>query len=90
VAISRGDSASIISYVRERRRLRPHEGQRVSIRLQNQVYESFVQSVGPQVELVPIHHLKNPTIPERAIPVRIQKPLELDLRPGELVPVMFN
>jgi multidrug resistance efflux pump len=90
VAIAQHDADFIVSYVREKHRIRPHEGQPVTIRFGNTDYQSKVLSVGAQVELVPLHHLRDPTFPEWAIPVKIEKPKDLMARPGELVPVIFH
>ena len=52
--------------------------------------ETIVDRVGPQVELVPLHHRRDPAVPEWGQPVRIVPPQDLPLRPGELVDVTFT
>jgi hypothetical protein len=52
--------------------------------------EMIVDQVGPQVELVPPHQRRDPTVLEWGQPVRILPPRDLPLRPGELVDVTFQ
>jgi hypothetical protein len=60
----------------------------------SQEYPGQVEDVGPQVTPVPIHQLRDQTMPEWATPVRIRLPAnmlqEVELRPGQLVQVIFH
>ena len=83
----------IVSYVRQEQRIRPAVGMSVAVRLHGSralPVESVVERVGPQVELVPLHHLRDPKTQEWGQPVCIQPPQQLDLRPGELIDVTFQ
>lgn len=87
------DGSSIISYVRQEQRIRPAVGMAVAVRVRGArtpPVESVVERVGPQVELVPQHQLRDPKVPEWGQPVCIQSPPGLELRPGELVDVTFR
>jgi multidrug resistance efflux pump len=90
VAIAKDDAEFIVSYWREKHRARPLKGLPVTIRVRNQEFNTVIDSVGPTVELVPAHHLRDPSRPEWGIPVKFVKPKELQIRPGELVPVIFR
>jgi len=85
--------SSIISYVRQEQRIRPAVGMSVAVRVRGArtpPVESVVARVGPQVELVPGHQLRDPKVQEWGQPVCIQPPPGLDLRPGELIDVTFR
>ncbi len=96
VAIAKPDSNYVISYVREQQRIPVYEGMEVGLRIRSQPgspeYKSSVQVVGPQVTKVPPHQLNDQSVPEWATPVRIPIPaaLQQDLRPGQLVHVIFR
>jgi multidrug resistance efflux pump len=81
----------IVSYVRPTQRLRPEVGMTVAIRPRhgNQIAHAAVDRVGPQVELVPSHQVRDQRVSEWGLPVRIQAPRSLQLRPGELVDLKF-
>jgi len=81
----------IVSYIRPSQRLRPEVGMTVAVRPRNtnRVAHAKVDRVGPQVELVPPHQLRDQKLMEWALPVRIAVPDSLDLRPGELVDLKF-
>jgi multidrug resistance efflux pump len=81
----------IVSYVRPTQRLRPEVGMTVAVRSRNgnQVAHATIDRVGPQVELVPSHQVRDQRIMEWGLPVRIQVPRSLQLRPGELVDLKF-
>lgn len=83
----------VVGYIRDDQRFRPAVGEKVSIRTRTQqplIYESTVDRVGSQVELVVVHQLRNPQYPEWGIPVRIAMPPAAELRPGELVDIRFS
>jgi hypothetical protein len=52
-------------------------------------FESYVAAVAPQVEPIPKRHLHNPNVEEWGIAVQIVIPPEAELRPGELVDLIF-
>jgi multidrug resistance efflux pump len=81
----------IVSYVRPTQRLQPEVGMTVAIRPRhgNQVAHARIDRVGPQVELVPSHQVRDQRVMEWGLPVRIQVPRVLQLRPGELVDLKF-
>jgi multidrug resistance efflux pump len=81
----------IVSYVRPTQRLQPEVGMTVAVRPRHgkQVAHAAVERVGPQVELVPTHQIRDQRVMEWGLPVRIQVPPSLQLRPGELVDLKF-
>lgn len=83
----------IVCYLRQEQRIRPAVGMPVTVRIREtsgRPVTSVVARVGPRVESVPLHHLRDPKTPEWGQPVGIQLPRELTLRPGELVDVTFR
>lgn len=83
----------IVSYVRQEQRVVPVVGLAVDVRarsLPRQSSRSQIEEVGPQVEPVPLHQLRDPKVPEWGLPVRIAIPAGLQLRPGELVDVAIK
>jgi multidrug resistance efflux pump len=93
LSIASTDTQYILSYIREDAGVKPRVGMPVEISVRNlprRTALSEVEEVGPQVELVPPHQLRDPQVPEWGLPVRISVPAELDLRPGELVDVQFR
>ena len=91
IAANRGDF--IIGYVRPTQMLRPEAGMRVTIRPQNSAsggsIGSHVMSVAPQLQALPNRYLRDPDIVEFALPVQIALPAESDLKPGEMVDIVF-
>lgn len=81
----------IVSYVRPTQRLQPEVGMTVAVRPRrgNQVAHATIDRIGPQVELVPSHQVRDQRVMEWGLPVRIQVPRVLQLRPGELVDLKF-
>lgn len=81
----------IVSYVRPTQRLLPEVGMTVAVRPRHgkQIAHAAVERVGPQVELVPSHQIRDQKVMEWGLPVRIQVPRSLQLRPGELVDLKF-
>ena len=93
MTIAAAQGQYILSYVREGQRIRPAVGMEVAVQVRAIPRDSGwarVDRVGPQVELVPPHQLRDPKVPEWGLPVRITLPPELPLKPGELVDVAFN
>ncbi len=91
--VASDEAAYIVSYVRHNHRLQPHVGTNVIVRPRinrTQVATCTVDRVGPQVELVPPHQLRDPKLIEWGLPVRIPVPNSLKLRPGELVDLKFS
>jgi multidrug resistance efflux pump len=82
----------ILTYVRQEQRIQPTVGMPVALRVRGsrtRPVESLVERVGPQVEQLPPHHMRDPKLPEWGQPVWIEPPPQLDLRPGELIDVTF-
>ena len=81
----------IVSYVRPTQRLQPEVGMTVAVRPRRgkEIAHAAVERVGPQVELVPSHQNRDQKVMEWGLPVRIQVPRSLQLRPGELVDLRF-
>ena len=81
----------IVSYVRPTQRLRPEVDMSVAIRPRNtnQVAYTRIERVGPQVEQIPAHQLRDQKLMEWGLPVRIAVPPALNLRPGEIVDLKF-
>jgi len=93
MTIAAADSRYIVSYVRQETRIRPAVGMNVDVSVRSiprLTARATVEEVGPQVELIPSHQLRDPSVPEWGLPVRISVPEELGLRPGELVDVAFE
>jgi multidrug resistance efflux pump len=93
VTLAAEEGRYIVSYVRQEQRIRPAVGMPVAVRLRGSrtlPVGSVIERVGPQVELVPLHHLRDPKTQEWGQPVCIQPPQQLDLRPGELIDVTFQ
>jgi multidrug resistance efflux pump len=92
VTVAADQGRYIVSYVRQEQRIRPAVGMAVTIRVRGSptpAVESVVERVGPHVELVPPHHLRDQKIQEWGQPVSIRAPQHLNLRPGELIDVTF-
>ena len=92
-AIASPDRRFIVSYVRQETRIRPFKGMAVDVTvraLPRRTAEARITEVGPQVELVPVAHLRDPTVPEWGLPVRISLPNSLDVAAGELVDLVFK
>ena len=83
----------IVSYVPQERVPPLTVGMAVAVRVRaagTRPRDSVVESVGPQVEPIPVHQRRNPQVPEWGLPVRVLLPDGLDVRPGELIDVTFN
>jgi len=93
LTVASEESRYILSYVPQERTAQMSVGARVRVRARaagSVPVDSVVDWVGPQVELVPLHHLRNPQVPEWGLPVRILLPDGLPVRPGELIDVSFH
>jgi multidrug resistance efflux pump len=92
LTIAAEQAESIVGYVPVVNRFRPTEGMPVGVRLRipgSRMVRSVVERVGTQFEPMPIELLADPQVPELALPVRIQIPDGLVVRPGELVDLRF-
>jgi len=93
VTIAAQKGRYIVSYVRQEQRLYVEPGMPVALRLRapaSREIPSSVERVGPQIEPVPPHLLRDPTRPEWGQPVRIVLPPKLPVRPGELIDITFE
>ncbi len=95
MVIAGNDADYIIGYLRENQPLRPVPGMKVTVRTRGGVtgkrsYDTYVSSVAPQVEPMPARHLMKVDLPEWALPVQVAIPPDADLKPGELVDLVFH
>jgi multidrug resistance efflux pump len=95
MVIAGRDAPFIIGYLREDAPLRPATGMKVTIRPRgganaHRRFESYVIAVAPQVQAMPHRLLRNPAVPEWAIQVQIALPNEAQLKPGEVVDLVFE
>jgi multidrug resistance efflux pump len=91
IASDRGEY--IIGYLRENQGTRPHPGMSVTIRTRgagSRRLRSYVETVAPQVEPLPERHLRKVAVPEWGLPVKIAIPPEAELKPGEMVELIFH
>jgi multidrug resistance efflux pump len=83
----------IVSYVRQEQRVQPAVDGLVDIRARlpgAKPVTAVISRVGPQVELIPPRQRRDPARLEWGLPVRIDLPSELVVRPGELLDVQFK
>jgi len=98
MTIASPDSAHIVSYVRQDPRLNLAENAPVVVHMRSiplKAGEARITQIGPQIELVPLRQLRDPTVPEWGLPVQIAIPSEwrspvMQLKPGELVDITFT
>lgn len=93
VTLAAQSSNYVVSYVRQEQRLHIEPGMRVALRVRapaSREVPSHVERVGPQIEPVPPHLLRDPTRPEWGQPVKILLPPRLRVRPGELIDITFE
>lgn len=93
MTVAASEGQCIVSYVRQETRIRPVVGMAVDVSVRSLprlTARARVEEVGPQVEPVPTHQLRDSKLPEWGLPVRISVPAELGLKPGELVDVAFK
>jgi multidrug resistance efflux pump len=95
MVIAATEADFIIGYLREDQPVRPVPGMTVTVRTRGGVaprrtYETYVSSVAPQVEAIPPRHLHNPAVPEWGLPVQIAMPADANLKPGELLDLVFH
>jgi multidrug resistance efflux pump len=94
MVIAAKDAPFIMGYLREDQPLRPATGMKVTVRTRGGAtprrgFDTYVAAVGPQVEPIPQRHLRNPNVAEWGMRVQIAMPPEADLRPGELLDLVF-
>ena len=93
ITIAANHGQYIVSYVRQDQRLRPEVGSAVSVYLRGmhtQPVAATVERLGPQVLPIPQHQRRDPSVREWGLPVRITLPNGLNVRPGELVDLVFK
>lgn len=91
--ISDTAGTQIVTYVRQDQRLRPITGMVVDVRARMPGVSSFasrIEEVGPRLEPVPAHQLRDSKRQEWGVPVVISLPAGLDVKPGELVDLRFR
>ena len=92
IAADKGDY--IICYVRQNQVVRPAVGMAVTVRSRNSAsgysFMSHVVSVAPHVQALPERFQRDRNIIEYALPVQVELPPGADVRPGELVDVVFH
>lgn len=87
------EGAVIISFIRSDQRIQPQPGMSVEVRPNStppRIFNSQVTDVGGQVDSVPSRLLRDPRTPEWGLPVRLTVPPEANLRPGEVVNLVFK
>ena len=90
VTISGSDMNYVLSYVRDNNRTQLRPGMEVHLRLRQPGSPNFpttVEEVGPHVESVPAHQLRDQTMVEWATPIKIRIPPEL--RKRRFAPVSY-
>jgi multidrug resistance efflux pump len=93
--IEASEAPFIIGYLREDQPLRPAPGMNVTVRTRGGVtprrtFETYVAGVGPQIAPMPARHLRNPAVAEWGLPVQVAMPAGADLKPSELVDLVFH
>ena len=93
ITIAQDSGRYIVSYVRSDQRVRVEPNMEVRVREKRsgaRPLRAMIVDVGPQVEPVPEQHLRDPAQPEWGLPITIELPLDLDVRPGELIDIIFS
>jgi multidrug resistance efflux pump len=83
----------ITTYLRAEQRARPESGMAVDVRQRADSAKSFravVERIGPQYEPIPPAQLRDRKAEEWGLPVILAVPIDVDLRPGELVYVGWH
>jgi len=86
-------SRHIISYIRQDQRIHPSMSMTVEIRSRidgGKPVAATVANIGVNYEQIPVHQARDPRITEWGIPVLINLPVGMNLRPGELVEVRIR
>lgn len=93
VSIASQEAQHITYYIRQDQRIQAEENMPVEIRSRlagSKPVKSLVKRVGPQLEAVPAHQLRDPRVQEWGVPVLIALPPGMNVRPGELVTLQFQ
>ncbi len=93
VTIASSDSQFIVAYVRQHQRVPVTVDMKVTVKTQSrepQAFTSRVIEVGAQYLPVPEAQLRDPTIREWGLPVKIEIKKGPQLKPGELVDLKFD
>jgi multidrug resistance efflux pump len=95
MVIAGRDAPFIIGYLREDAPVRAVTGMKVTIvprggENAHRRFESYVTAVSPQIQPMPHRHLRNTAVPEWATPVQIALPNQAQLKPGEMVDLIFE
>ncbi|HBO45618.1 MAG TPA: hypothetical protein DD670_17165 [Planctomycetaceae bacterium] len=93
VTIAAATGRYIVGYVRQEQRIRPTVDSPVEVRVRlpnSPQIAARVERIGPQYELIPERHRRDPAVLEWGLPVRIALPRQLSARPGELIDVTFK
>jgi multidrug resistance efflux pump len=83
----------IMGYLREDHMIRPEAGMTVQIRTRDKparTYLSFVESVGAQMELIPVRYWRNPNVQEWGRPIRVALPEGAQLAPAETLDLVVS
>ena len=97
VTIAAEHGRYIVSYIRQEQGIDPKVDMGVQMRMRGLAklpIESYIEMVGPQIEPIPPHHLRDPNFPEWGLPVKISMPKKIpedvqNLKPGELIDLLF-
>lgn len=84
--------APIISYVRQDQRVRPAVNMKVWVRSRyssQSPLETVITQVGAQHMLIPMEQLRDPAIQEWGLPVWIEIPPGMQVRPGEMIDIIY-
>jgi multidrug resistance efflux pump len=92
ITIASDKGEYIVSYVRQTQPITPREDMPVDVRPRSSMstHRTRVIAVGPQVEAIPPHQLRDPKVPEFGLPVHVALPAGVTLKPGELVDLFFH
>lgn len=95
VEIAAENGAYVLTYVRQEQRFRPAVGMPVDLRIRapgSPPVAAEIKQVGPRMEPVPTHHLRDPRLQEWGRPVLIGLPPEFKFKlpPGELIDLTFR
>lgn len=96
VTIVSEQSQNVVAYVRQDQRFTPSENMGVEVRPRltggEPIRGGSIAQIGKHYELIPLHQLRDPKIPEWGTPLLINLPAgyNYSLRPGELVEVKLT
>ncbi len=93
VTIAANKGRYVVAFVRPHERLHPQVRDLVELRPQGLTasrWNSEVEDVGPQIEPIPAHLLRDPRVVEWGLPIRIAMRDQISARPGELLNVSLK